>query len=96
MIGPHTNIAKSSRWVAWFQLGYRTALRLPVPVVLQFLVDHVQRPGPGDGSPAGGTLVHDLPPATEAALVAGGFKGALGAPALATVTRRIAVFSKAH
>jgi len=85
-------------WAAWFHLRYRAALFLPVPVpvVLQFLVDHVQRPGPAGGSPADGTLVHDLPPAIEAALVAGGFKGARGTPALTTVTHRLAVLSKAH
>ena len=97
-------------WAAWFQLRYRAAITLPVPVpvVLQFLVDHVQRPGaaprtgaapgtgPADGSPWGGTLLHDLPPAIEAALVAGGFKAKRGAPALATVMHRLAVLSKAH
>jgi integrase len=85
-------------WAAWFQLRYRTALTLPVPVpvVLQFLVDHVERPGPADGNLAGGSLVHDLPPTIEAALVAGGFKAAHGAPALGTVMHRLAVLSKAH
>ena len=31
-------------WAAWFRLRYRAALALPVPVpaVLQFLVDHVE------------------------------------------------------
>src|SRR6266702_7717572 len=43
-------------WAAWFRLRYRTALTLPVPLpaVLQFLVDHVERTA-GDG-----TLIHDL------------------------------------
>jgi hypothetical protein len=47
-------------WAAWFRLRYRTALALPVPVpaVLQFLVDHVERTGRADGSPADGVLVH--------------------------------------
>jgi len=85
-------------WAAWFRLRYRAALALPVPApaVLQFLVDHVERTGPADGSPAGGNLVHDLPPAIDEALVAGGFKGACGAPALNTVLHRLAVLSKAH
>ena len=89
-------------WAAWFQLRYHAALALPVPVpvVLQFLVDHVLRsPAGGDSaiaSPAGGTLVHDLPAAIDAALVAGGFKAKRGAPALATVMHRLAVLSKAH
>ena len=89
-------------WAAWFQLRYRAALTLPVPVpvVLQFLVDHVQRSPAGGNSPtaapAGGMVVHDLPAAIEAALVAGGFKVRRGAPALATVMHRLAVLSKAH
>jgi len=80
-------------WAAWFRLRYRAALALPVPVpaVLQFLVDHVERTGPADG-----TLVHDLPSAIDQALVEGGFKGELGAPALNTVLHRLSVLSKAH
>jgi len=79
-------------WAAWFRLRYRSALALPVPVpvVLQFLVDHVER------STDGGALVHDLPAAIDEALVTGGFKGAVGAPALNTVMHRLSVLSKAH
>ena len=79
-------------WAAWFRLRYRVPIALPVPVpaVLQFLVDHVQR------TTDEGQLVHDLPPAIDEALVAGGFKGALGAPALNTVLHRLSVLSKAH
>jgi integrase len=79
-------------WAAWFRLRYRTALALPVPTpaVLQFLVDHVERTAP-DGS-----LAHDLPAAIDGALVEGGFKGSLGAPALNTVLHRLSVLSKAH
>src|SRR3984893_6245731 len=79
-------------WAAWFRLRYRAALALPVPVpaVLQFLVDHVQRMAPE------GHLVHDLPPAIDHALVDGAFKGELGAPALNTVLHRLSVLSKAH
>jgi len=79
-------------WAAWFRLRYRTALALPLPVpaVLQFLVDHVQR------SAEGGQLIHDLPSAIDEALVTGGFKGDLGAPALNTVLHRLSVLSKAH
>jgi integrase len=79
-------------WAAWFRLRYRAALALPVPVpaVLQFLVDHVQRTAPE------GNLVHDLPPAIDHALVDGAFKGELGAPALNTVLHRLSVLSKAH
>jgi integrase len=79
-------------WAAWFRLRYRAALALPVPVpaVLQFLVDHVQRTAPE------GHLVHDLPPAIDHALVDGAFKSELGAPALNTVLHRLSVLSKAH
>ncbi len=79
-------------WAAWFRLRYRSALALPipVPVVLQFLVDHVER------STDAGALVHDLPAAIDEALVTGGFKSAVGAPALNTVLHRLSVLSKAH
>jgi integrase len=79
-------------WAAWFRLRYRTALALPVPVpaVLQFLVDHVERTA-DDGS-----LVHDLPAPIDHALVDGVFKSQLGAPALNTVLHRLSVLSKAH
>jgi integrase len=79
-------------WAAWFRLRYRAALSLPVPVpaVLQFLVDHVERTADE------GTLTHDLPPALDHALVDNGFKGHLGAPALNTVLHRLSVLSKAH
>lgn len=79
-------------WAAWFRLRYRTSLTLPVPVpvVLQFLVDHVER------SSDQGPLSHDLPPAIDQALITGGFKGVLGAPALNTVLHRLSVLSKAH
>ncbi len=79
-------------WAAWFQLRYRTPLLLPVavPAVLQFLVDHVER------TAEDGLLRHDLPPAIDEALVAGGFKAAPGVPALNTVLHRLAVLSKAH
>lgn len=75
-----------------FQLRYRAALALPVPVpvVLQFLVDHVLRTAPD------GHLVCDLPAAIDSALVAGGFKVKRGAPALNTVMHRLAVLSKTH
>ena len=78
-------------WAAWFGLRYgrQISLPLPVPAVLQFIVDHAQR-----STPKG--LVHELPAATDAALVAGKFKGKLGPMALNTLVHRIAVLSKAH
>lgn len=69
--------------------GRPLTLPVPVPVVLQFVVDHVLRA-------AAGGLASDLPPAIDAALVEGGDKGALGAPVLATVAHRLPVLAKAH
>lgn len=79
-------------WAAWFQLRYRQVLALPVavPVVMQFIVDHVERLGDG------GALVYDLPPNIDAALVAAGFKAKSGAPKLTTLQHRLSVLSKAH
>jgi hypothetical protein len=79
-------------WAAWFRLRYRAsiALPVPVPVVLQFVVDHVERVADT------GIRAHDLPLAIDAALVRAGFKGARGAPQLATVLHRLSVLSKAH
>lgn len=67
-------------WAAWFRLRYRQALTLPVPMpaVLQFLVDHVQR------TTEDGALTYDLPVAIDQALNDGGFKTTLEAPALNT------------
>lgn len=79
-------------WAAWFRLRYRAILTLPVavPVVQQFIVDHVLRTG------SQGELVQELPPAIDRALVESGFKGQLGAPKLSTVLHRLSVLSKAH
>jgi integrase len=78
-------------WAAWFRLRYRAALELPVPVpvVLQFIVDHFERT-------EASARRHDLPPSIDDALVTAGFKGALGPPKLATVLHRLSVLSKAH
>jgi integrase len=79
-------------WAAWFALRYRVAIALPVSeaAVVQFIVDHAERLE-GDGR-----LVSELPPMIDQALVAAGFKGKLGAPALGTLVHRVAVLSKAH
>lgn len=79
-------------WAAWFLLRYRQSIALPVPeaAVVQFIVDHAQR------LDAEGRTVFELPPAIDQALVAGGFKGKPGAPALTTLIHRIAVLSKVH
>ncbi|WP_338414913.1 site-specific integrase [uncultured Sphaerotilus sp.] len=95
--GESPNTVRSYRsglryWAAWFSVRYgrRLALPLPVPVVLQFIVDHAQRMDDA------GRLVHGLPPAVDAALVAAGHKAGLGAPALATLVHRVSVLSKLH
>jgi integrase len=79
-------------WAAWFALRYgqRLELPLPMPAVLQFVVDHAQRAAPG------GALRHELPEPIDEALVAGGFKGKPGPMALNTLVHRVAVLSKAH
>ena len=78
-------------WAAWFSLRYRQSITLPVPapVVIQFIVDHALRKT-ADG------LVCELPQAIDRAMVDGGFKAALGPPALATLVHRVSVLSKVH
>lgn len=123
-------------WCAWFAARYGQALTLPVPVpvVVQFIVDHAARrpeeafvqaaapladeavsevgglaSGAGEGEPSpppsapgvprrsrATALVTELPADVDAALIAGGYKGRPGPPALATLVHRIAVLSKAH
>lgn len=95
--GESPNTVRSYRsglryWAAWFRLRYDRPLALPLPVtvVLQFIVDHAQR------LDESGRLVHELPAAVDAALVAAGQKAEPGAPALATLIHRISVLSKLH
>jgi integrase len=78
-------------WAAWFAMRYGVQISLPVPVpaLLQFVVDHAQRTTDKG-------LAHELPPAIDTALVAGGYKGKRGPMALNTLVHRIAVLSKAH
>lgn len=66
-------------------------MTLPVneAVVIQFLVDHIQRK-----NKAG--LVSELPPTVDQALVTAGLKAKLGPLKLSTVTQRVAVLSTAH
>lgn len=78
-------------WCAWFQARYGTALTLPVPVpvVVQFIVDHTARLKAGE-------LISELPADVDAKLVEAGFKAALGPLKMATVTHRLYVLSKLH
>ena len=78
-------------WAAWFWLRYRQPISLPVPVpvVLQFIVDHAERKTDSG-------LGCELPPAIDCELVRAGYKAAIGPPALATLRLRISVLSKVH
>lgn len=78
-------------WAGWHQARFGMELTLPVSeaVVIQFLVDHIQRKSKGG-------LLSELPPAIDLALVAAGLKANIGPLKLATVTQRVAVLSTAH
>src|SRR4030095_707263 len=98
-------------WCAWYAARYGQALTLPVAVavVIQFIVDHAARKaddrsdpdsasrsryGPMTGLKTG--LVSELPSEVDQALVAGGHKARLGAPALNTPLPRIPGLAHAH
>jgi len=94
-------------WCAWYAARYGGALAVPVPVpvVVQFIVDHAaRRPDEEEQDPQGApgrkkrpaALVTELPPDVDEALVSSGYKGKPGPPALNTLVHRIAVLSKAH
>ncbi len=78
-------------WAGWHQGRYDIELTLPVSeaVVIQFLVDHIQRKTKAD-------LISELPPTLDQALVAAGLKGKVGPLKLSTVVQRVAVLSTAH
>ena len=78
-------------WAGWHQGRYGIELSLPVSeaVVIQFLVDHIQRKGKTG-------LVSELPPSLDQALVAAGLKAKIGPLKLSTVVQRVAVLSTAH
>jgi integrase len=78
-------------WAGWHLGRFGTELTLPVneAVVIQFLVDHIQRKGKTG-------LVSELPPTLDQALVAAGLKAKVGPLKLSTVVQRVAVLSTAH
>lgn len=79
-------------WTAWYALRYGDTLptqAVPVPVVNQFVVDHLERR-------VGAGLRHELPPEVDAQLVALGAKKAPGPLSSATVAHRLAVLAKWH
>ncbi len=94
--GESANTVRSYRaalryWAGWFQLRYRRAvpMPLPVPAVVQFIVDHAQRPT-AEG------LSGELPAVLDQALVHAGLKARPGPLALATLEHRLSVLSKVH
>jgi integrase len=94
--GQADNTLKSYRsalryWCAWAQARYGKALSLPVPmpVVVQFIVDHTPRL-------KAGKLVIELPREIDRNLVEAGFKGAVGPLKMTTVTHRLYTLSKLH
>ena len=78
-------------WAGWHQARYGVELALPASeaVVIQFLVDHIQRKNKTG-------LVSELPPAIDQALVDAGLKAKVGPLKLSTVVQRVAVLSTAH
>lgn len=96
--GTAANTVRSYRsalayWAAWLQLRYGRTLgdgALPAEVAVQFIVDHLARPG------ADGSWSQLLPAQLDAALVAAGVKGKRGVLAFNTVNHRLAVLAKWH
>ena len=86
-------------WAAWYRLRYWRVFTLPIApaVVIQFVVDHCERVAERSAHSARpAELIHDLPPAIDAALIAGAYKHRRGPLSLATVLHRLSVLSKAH
>lgn len=96
--GTAANTVRSYRsalayWSAWLQLRYGNRLGdgpLPVPVAVQFVLDHLARPI-GDGG-----WSHLLPPSIDAALINARVKAKPGALTYNTVLHRLAVLGKWH
>lgn len=78
-------------WSAWYFMRYGQQMQLPVPVpcVLQFIVDHAER-----STDTG--LATELPDVIDVAMVNAGHKGKPGPLAHNTLVHRIAVLSKVH
>lgn len=78
-------------WAAWFFARYRMPIALPAPqaAVLQFILDHAGRTSAIE-------IVSELPVEIDQALVKAGFKAKLGPLAMATLTHRVSVLSRAH
>lgn len=79
-------------WAAWYALRYGGSVHtqpVPVTVVNQFVIDHLERR-------VGAGLRHELPADVDAQLVALGAKKTLGPLSSATVGHRLAVLAKWH
>ena len=91
-------------WGAWYTLRYGRPMTAPVsaPVVMQFILDHLQHNPLITASeasplvPSGRTSQHLLPPAIDQLLVTQGYKSRPGPWSLATVETRLAALSRAH
>jgi integrase len=91
-------------WGAWYALRYGKLLTapVPVPVVIQFILDHLEHnplEDPVEPSPfisSSQTTQHLLPHPIDRVLVARAYKAKLGPWSLATVKTRLAALSKAH
>jgi len=79
-------------WKSWFYRRYGKPFSLPasIPVVQQFILDHLER------TCSTGKISHGLPPEIDEALVSDGCKRRTGPLALSTVRHRLAVLSNAH
>lgn len=79
-------------WAAWYSLRYGGSFHaepVPVTVVNQFVIDHLERR-------VGAGLRHELPGEIDAQLVALGAKKMIGPLSSATVSHRLAVLAKWH
>jgi integrase len=91
-------------WGAWYALRYGRQLKapLPGPVVIQFILDHLEHNPlatarePSPFLPSSRTSQHLLPLAIDQLLVSGGYKSKRGPWSLATVETRLAALSRAH
>ncbi|ENE2732137.1 site-specific integrase [Stenotrophomonas maltophilia] len=78
-------------WAGWYAGRYGRPIEMPLDpsCVIQFVVDHLARR-------SGESLVWELPPALDAALVTARLKQRPGALKLPTIVHRVAVLSSAH
>jgi integrase len=91
-------------WGAWYALRYGHALSAPVPapVVMQFILDHLQHNPLAEASepspfiPSSRTSQHLLPHQIDQLLISGKYKAKPGPWSLATVETRLAALSRAH